>query len=232
MRMRKLGKGQSVLFCGPREVQMKILQSSGKNSDELIEVSDILSWCIRNTWSTTRKSIPLWATQGLRHFCRRAACSTPSGCPEDPKSILEEEAQALYQRYGFATQLDAARLVFHGTSSGNLAQFRSELAAIRTKCEEFGLQSFSGSSLHEEQERELQPENEREQQVERPAAVPAHVPNLHPSVADFASNSTLNRFSPAFQPAFSTLSNTSAGKSFESLAWPQDLLVCISRPSP
>jgi hypothetical protein len=34
-----------------------------------------------------------------------------------------------------------------------------------------------------------------------------------------------NRFSTTFRPAFSTLESTSAGKSFEKLAWPQDLLV-------
>ena len=165
MRMRKLGKSQSVVFCGSIEVQLKVLESNGKKPGDRIEVSDVLSWCIQNTWSNTKKSIPLWATQGIRHYRRRAACSTLDGAPHISDSILESESQSLEQRYGYSGEKPDEVLIFQKSGDSKLSLFKKDLDAIRSKCQEFGLLSFSDSALHEEQERELQPENEREQQV-------------------------------------------------------------------
>ena len=49
MRMRKLGKGQSVMICGPMEVERKILRCSGKSRCDTIEVADVLQWSISET---------------------------------------------------------------------------------------------------------------------------------------------------------------------------------------
>lgn len=155
MRMRKLGKGQSVLFCGPGEVQTKILQSCGKTTFDQVDVSDVLLWCIQNTWTHTRKSIPLWATQGMRHYHRRDACSNPSGLPAIQDSILEQESQTLQERYGFGGHQIAEQQVFQNATSNPIGPYETELAAIRSKCREFGITSFGGASLHEEQEREV-----------------------------------------------------------------------------
>jgi hypothetical protein len=182
--MRKLGKGQSVVICGSVEVQLKILQSNGKSFGDAIVVADVLSWCIQNTWTSTRKSIPLWATQGVRHYRRRTACSTPCGLPIAPESILEQEAQSLEQRYGFGSQKSEERAIFQNDGYDELSIFNDEVEAIREKCREFGLDRFHDSSLHEEQERELQPENEREQQVERPPPLQPRLPSVHANVTE------------------------------------------------
>lgn len=79
MRMRKLGKGQSVAFCSSMEVQRKIIESSGKARDATIQVADVLEWCIENTCAHTRMCIPLWATQGARHQRRHVALSAAEG---------------------------------------------------------------------------------------------------------------------------------------------------------
>lgn len=165
MRMRKLGQGQSVVFCASIEVQLKVLESNKKSRLDRIEVSDVLSWCIQNTWLNTKKSIPLWATQGIRHYRRREACSFANGTSNITASILEPEAQTLEQRYGYSGENSEEILVFNNTSDAKFTEYRQELNAIRAKCLDFGLLSFVDSALHEEQERELQPENEREQQV-------------------------------------------------------------------
>ena len=225
MRMRKLGKGQSVVFCGSLEVQFKILESNGKNPGGCIDVADVLSWCIQNTWLHTRKCVPLWATQGVRHYRRRALCATVSGVPNVPAEILEPEAQNLVQRYGFGGQNLELNMLLNSASDDRFASYEHQLEAIRSKCREFGLTSFSGSALYEEQERELQPENEREQQVERPPALPPAIHSLHSDVMNFVLKGILNRFSSAFQPAFKTMAKTGASKNFEQKAWPQDLLV-------
>ncbi|KAL2005979.1 hypothetical protein VTN00DRAFT_9633 [Thermoascus crustaceus] len=43
MRMRKLGKGQSLIFCAPMEIQEKILKSCGKDPSDKIDVADVLA---------------------------------------------------------------------------------------------------------------------------------------------------------------------------------------------
>ncbi|KAB2100064.1 hypothetical protein AG0111_0g11729 [Alternaria gaisen] len=67
MRMRKLGKGQSIVFCIPEEIQTKILQCISKSCSTEIEVSDLLAWAIAETWADMRRNIPLWAAQGHRY---------------------------------------------------------------------------------------------------------------------------------------------------------------------
>jgi hypothetical protein len=166
------------------EVQLKILSSNGKSFGGVIMVADVLSWCIQNTWAQTRKAIPLWATQGVRHYRRRAACSTPSGLPNVLEAILEQEAQSLEQRYGFGTQHFEGRAIFQNEDHDEVLIFKGEIEEMRQKCREFGLNAFHDSSLHEEQERELQPENEREQQVERPPPLHPHHPSIHASVTE------------------------------------------------
>ena len=49
MRMRKLGKGQSVVFCIPEEVESSILELSGKYEKSDIDVSDVLRWAVHQS---------------------------------------------------------------------------------------------------------------------------------------------------------------------------------------
>lgn len=221
MRLRKLGKGQSVVFCGSLEIQLKILHCNGKSAGEVIEVPDVLAWCIANTWQSTKKSLPLWATQGIRHYRRRAACATTYGLPAIPSAILETENRSLEQRYAPRDNQysEIPAVLFHNVEQVLFSPFKAELVAIREKCQEFGLLSLQDSSLHEEQEqeqeRELQPENEREQQIERPPALTPRAHFVHQNVIEFAATGNLDRFSSAFTPAFSDLLNISAGARFE-----------------
>lgn len=62
--MRKLGKGQSVIFCIPEEIKFSILELSEKHDKLDIDVLDVLCWAIAGTWTDTQCSMPLWATQG------------------------------------------------------------------------------------------------------------------------------------------------------------------------
>ena len=64
MRMRKLGKIQSVVFCIPEEIQSKIYTVTGNPTDVSINVSDVLMWAIWETYADLRRSMPLWAMQG------------------------------------------------------------------------------------------------------------------------------------------------------------------------
>ena len=59
MRMRGLGKGQSVLFCGSREVERGILGCVGKFAGDTINVADVLHWSMMGTCIEMKRSIPL-----------------------------------------------------------------------------------------------------------------------------------------------------------------------------
>jgi hypothetical protein len=163
--LRKLGKGQSVVFVSPLEVQTKILECCGKQNANLIEVEDVLLWTMQNSWDFTKKGMPLWATQGFRHYRRRAACDLTGEVPQIPVGILEPEALTLEDRYGRDRQIQNEGVVCRSRIQVDTDLTREEVCSIRNKCQQFGLKSFGASDLHEEQERELQPESEREQQV-------------------------------------------------------------------
>src|SRR5450755_4097115 len=161
MRMRKLGKGQSVLFCAPMEVQRKILERSGKSPDKKIEVLDVLWWSISETWKHTRRCIPLWVTQGQR-FQRQLSvyASMNTGPGEFPldvaESLLEPDAQTLEDRYGIGHQQSEVDALPEDVEMQEVGEGRSVQSAIQEKCREFGITHFGGGgTLQDEQEREL-----------------------------------------------------------------------------
>lgn len=231
MRMRKLGKGQSVMICGPMEVERKILRCSGKSRCDTIEVADVLQWSISETCIHTKKCIPLWAIQGMRYQRRHIAwakLSTGEGkdtAPQIANSLLEVEAQSLQDRYGFGGRRSKEQVLLHNGQEKSLSKRKTQLEAIRAKCREFELTSFNSATFREEQERELSPENEQERQVERPPALTPCNHSVHRDVKRFVVQGVLDRDSDAFQPAFELFSGTSAMGCLEVEAWPAHLLV-------
>ena len=223
-RLRKLGSGQSVIFCAPLEVQSKILECSGKNDAKLIEVEDVLLWTMRNSWDFTKKGMPLWATQGMRHYRRRAACDLSGVIPQIPVGILEAEALTLDERYGLDRQLINENIVCHNRIQVDNDVTRAELCSIRAKCREFGLRSFGDSDLHEEQERELHPENEREQQVEPPPATRPYKHTLHANIRQLVLTGELTSDEGLTQ-AFKVFDLTRARERLNVDDWPQNLLM-------
>jgi hypothetical protein len=62
MRMRKLGRGQSVVFFIPREIEQKIRVLRGQepsSSSANITVGDVICWAITETCADLRKAVPL-----------------------------------------------------------------------------------------------------------------------------------------------------------------------------
>ncbi|KAF8325266.1 uncharacterized protein EI90DRAFT_2932684, partial [Cantharellus anzutake] len=73
MRMRRLGKGQSVLFLAPPDVDRKIRKLSKKIHGERIGVYDVLSWSIKETCVSLRRDSCDWREQGIRYMDRQCA---------------------------------------------------------------------------------------------------------------------------------------------------------------
>jgi hypothetical protein len=232
--MRKLGNGQSVTFCVSPEMQKRIRSLANLTDPRPLTVTDILVCAIAETWDDAHRSLPLWATQGIRHQHQEVVWDrvdkTGELSVDDAKEYLEDEAQTLEQRYRPISEANGASNSQSLTSklieATKLDTRQDQVSQIKEKCAEVGLANLDAmGSLQEEQERELAPEVERERQVERP---PPRLPAphaLHEHVRCFATSGVMTPKSPAFMPAFQALASTSAAALFPAESFPSELLV-------
>jgi len=222
MRMRKLGNGHSVMFCGPPEIDRMIMKIAEADNRTTIEVRDVLHWSMEETVVNTRKILPIWVKQGIayqKHL--RAWDDIESG--GFPEGLLEKEAKSLQEHYGFALAdeetVDAYR---------KLETRTGELDEILEKCKVFGVSTFRGARMLEEQERELAHEVESERENQRPPKVGAQKPRLDDDVQQFITSGRLRqtsqRLSNTIFPAFSVFERTSANEHWEQNAFSQRLL--------
>lgn len=221
--MRKLGQGQSVVFCISQEIRHKIIYSTGKHVDATITTADVLSWAISETYADLRRAMPLWAVQGKRFEYQDALWnSSPAQGKRQITSsqadkFLEDESMSLEYRYHPRNQ--------ESTSNGPSAASSSYSCAINERCREFQDLSWDSANLQEEQERELAPEIEQERQIHRPAPAEPYDHHLHPELIAFVKTGFLSSNSSACQPAFGTLKCTSAAGHFDVFKFPRDLWV-------
>jgi hypothetical protein len=222
MRMRKLGHGQAVTFIVPEEIKTKIYERTGKHPSVPIEVVDVLSWSIGETWSDLRRSMPLWAVQGERYESHKHLLNGANTTKDQAKAFLEDEAQSLEFRYKPRTQEDdgSAQLINWDMSNPNITK-------IVSRCRDFDAMGFGSAALSEEQERELAPEIEKERQIERPPRMKAHTHSLHADLRLLVRSGELDLNSEAWDPAFHALCTTSAGKFVDLSQFPRDLLVTV-----
>ncbi|KAK8014088.1 hypothetical protein PG990_007384 [Apiospora arundinis] len=190
MRMRKLGKGQSVIFFVPDEIQRKIKAVRSRNN-EPVQVCDVLCWSISETWADTRRSVPLWAQQGLRHQRQEAIWEReikPSTV-EDISSVdgdiiegyFEDEGMSLKQRYSPSIK-EAGNVLLEQLGNPSLSGRSAQIGRIQAKCIQLGVTSFAASSLQEEQERELACQIEEERSVQNPNDVQPLKHKMHPRI--------------------------------------------------
>jgi len=213
--MRKLGKGQTVVFIVSSEIDSKIRASVDLPLNKEIEVSHVLQWSICETFNDLRRTTPLWAVQGKRHVHHQSLWQAvkTSGktmlTKPHAEKFLEEEAQSIEHRYKPTFNEGNAMLETMQISS------EADLVAIAERCKEFDNLQFTSTALIEEQERELAPEIEQEKQVERPAPAQAAAHTLHKDVEKLWQRGTITKRTAAFRPAFETLCNTSAAADFD-----------------
>lgn len=185
MRMRKLGKGQSVTFFITQEIQERTRTCATLGIDTPLTVADVLLWSISETWIDNEKCIPLWAVQGFRHQRQEAIwnkkiADEPSLALEshDLEGYFEDEAMSVEKRYLPSNQ--APGLDFDSQSANYISDRQEQVDQIKEKCERFQIASFSSAALSEEQERELAPEVEQERQTENPNPMQPKKHIIHP----------------------------------------------------
>ncbi|KAI3390839.1 hypothetical protein diail_8557 [Diaporthe ilicicola] len=225
MRMRRLGHGQSVVFCVPQEIKNKIIQLNNDNVRDYskVTVSDVVKWAISETTDDTRKSIPLWITQALRfgkhsELWRQYSAGPVEDLTRWSKDFREDEAQSLEQRY-------RPSIVRGNPLETNLDVEESFKQRISDHCRIFGPINFHAADLQEEQERELSPEAEEERQVERPPAAEPERHKIHENVQHFVQHGYFQDGNRGIRSAFSTLDTTSAAKHLDPKEFPAHLWV-------
>jgi len=158
--MRQLGKGHSVMFFAPGEVDRRIrsLCSNGQASSGPVHVIDVLRWAMDETCEDIHHHLPLWAQQGLDHHKRFAACENRG----ETRSLdvlrgawLQREARPLEEMYSVSPCTSVNPEI---NSTPSLSQ----------RIEQLGITRLIDVRIAEEQEREVDHQVELERQVERP----------------------------------------------------------------
>jgi hypothetical protein len=149
MRMRQLGKGHSVMFFAPGEVDRRIrsLRTSGMASGARIRVLDVLRWAMHETCEDIRHHLPHWAQQGLDHNKRFTAYKEYKSTKDLEvlkNAWLQRESRTLEEMY-LASPGDTTSPETYSVSS------------IRERIEQLGVTKFKlvDVRMTEEQEREV-----------------------------------------------------------------------------
>lgn len=221
MRMRKLGHGQSVIFCVSNEIQSKIRVLIPGLDGRDLAVSHIVYWALSRTVEDLQRQIQLWALQGKRYD--RQQSLRPDDVAEESSvegwchSLLEPEAQRLVQRY----RPGAGEISGEGRSLTTIDA--TSLDQIAERCAKFHINQLNLMTLEEEQERELAPEIEEERQVEMAAPARPLVHHLDNDLRHFIATGEMRQGSATFRPAFQTLQDTSAARHYDACLLPVHL---------
>ena len=188
MRMRKLGKGQSIIFCVNAEIQSRIRSTTGKSDMDTLEATDILHWVISETCADFQRLMPMWGVQGERHqrqsnlrSCRLEGANLMLETDVATR-FLEAESKSLSARYG------PDRSMSDGEDDSGEA-----VSLIRQRCLDFEVCRLHSASLYEEQERELSPEIQQECQIQRPQPAQPLEHRLHELIRTFAETGRLSK---------------------------------------
>ncbi|KAF8260775.1 hypothetical protein EI94DRAFT_1747586 [Lactarius quietus] len=207
MRMRQLGKGQSVMFFAPGEVDRRIrdLIPTGQTSEDCIHVIDILRWAMHETCEDITHNLPHWAQQGLDHSKRFSADKEyrSSGDLAILKGAwLQPESRTLEEMYDPGKKVE-------GTGFREI----NEVSSLRERLELLGVTQLTDVRMAEEQEREVNHEIEREPQVERPPKLEPATHTIHNDIHSFIITGDIPHYSEYIIPL---LAPTGIDKALES----------------
>ncbi len=175
--MRQLGKGQSVMFFAPGEVDRRIrgLIPKGKESSDGVRVIDILRWAMRETCWDIAHHLPHWAQQGVDHHQRSSAYKQYASTGELEtlrNSWLQRESRTLEEMYEPTLKAQGA----------GLSPEINRIPSLRDRLRRLGITELVDVRMAEEQEREVNHEVERERQLEGPPTVEPANHKIHEDI--------------------------------------------------
>ncbi|KAH9028425.1 hypothetical protein EDB83DRAFT_2422333, partial [Lactarius deliciosus] len=176
MRMRQLGKGHSVMFFAPAEVDRCIrgLIPSGEasgSSGSQIRVLDVLRWAMHETCEDISRQLPHWAQQGLDHH-KRFYRHTNTALRD---AWMQGESRTLEQTYDPISRARGAGAILE----------MNDIPALRERIEQLAAIKSVDVRIAEEQEREVNHEMEIERQVEQPVKATPAQDIIHEDIRTF-----------------------------------------------
>jgi hypothetical protein len=171
--MRQLGKGHSVMFFAPGEVDRRIRNfiPGQMETGSRIRVLDVVRWTMHETCESISHYLPFWAQQGLDHHKRFSAYEEyRSTCNlEDLRNAwLQSESQTLEE--------------LHWTSAA--VDMSSEINSVPTmgqRIKKLGIKKLIDIRIAEEQEREVNHEVEPKHDSERLTPSRTSIPRVQPA---------------------------------------------------
>jgi hypothetical protein len=176
MRMRQLGKGHSVMFFAPGEVDRRIrsLIPDRMATEGRIRVLDVLRWTMHETCEGINHFLPFWAQQGLDHRTRFAAYEEyrSAGHLEDLRNAwLQSEPETLEEMYWIRV-----------AASTNMCLEINNVPAMSQRIKRLGIKKLIDIRIAEEQEREVNHEVEpKRQRRPKPLNSLAMLPKVQPA---------------------------------------------------
>ena len=192
MRMRQLGKGHSVIFFAPGEVdrQIRSLIPDRLACGDRVHVVDVLRWAMHETCEDILHRLPYWVEQGLDHHKRFMAYkdySTPHALEKLRKAWLQRESRTLDEMYSVSPQSEMNPEI-------------DSIPALRERVEQLGITKLVDARIAEEQEREVAHEVEWERHVERPPKAQPARHALRQDILRFVETGIISRFSKQISP--------------------------------
>ncbi|KAI0066738.1 hypothetical protein BV25DRAFT_1972593 [Artomyces pyxidatus] len=228
MRMRQLGKGQSVMFFAPLEVDRQIREASPMQAGDRIKVIDILRWTIHETCADIQHHLPQWDMQGHDFARRQTAYAEYQNSQGDIEILrngwIQPEARTLEEMYGPARSGSSQAL-------DNIAR----IPALTERLKELGAQKMADARMEEEQEREVSHEIERERQVQRPPKARPAEHKLSAAIQNFIRTGQLPNtpsspdIVPLFQPLHAVRTSNRQGAWSPRLLATTDFSITVTR---
>ena len=202
MRMRQLGKGHSVMFFAPGEVDRRIRSRipNGASTSGRVRVLDVLRWAMQETCEDIRHHLPYWAQQGMDHHKRFTAYKKHRSTGDLnvlKNAWLQPESRTLEEMY-WAKPGAAMSPEMYGVPS------------LRERIERLGVTRLVDVRVAEEQEREADHEIERERQIQRPPKVKPASHFIDKDILEFVETGRLRAFSGHITPLLTPLNMADA----------------------
>ncbi len=197
--MRQLGKGQSVMFFAPGEVDRRIrgLIPTAQEPENDVRVIDILRWAMRETCRDIAHHLPHWAQQGVDHHWRFSAYKKFNSKGKRKvlrKTWLQPESRTLEEMYDPISKAKGAEL----------GPGIKDVPSLRERLERFGAIRSTDVRMAKEQEREVNREVDIERRAEHqnlkpPKIFPAkHI--IRDDIRNFVSTGIISRHSKSVIP--------------------------------
>ncbi|TLD09799.1 hypothetical protein PspLS_11577 [Pyricularia sp. CBS 133598] len=221
MRMRKLGKGQSISFFVTPEVQSLIKSTKSSRKATEISIPDTICWTITETWKEMYRNVGSWQQQGVAHQRHRVIWKRMSTAgqylSQEADRYTQSELRSLESRYMPREGLKVRDILKKELEDPLLAGRKRQLEEIKHRITQINVRDVTASleDIDEEQERELDKQNEIEREVDEPEELEAKKGHIHSGLRSLIDDGTYDISPPAFLPAFETLKTTTVGEKFD-----------------